>query len=41
MNNVLVVKKYLAEAFLHPLSFLISHFYDLPDLLNERLALAL
>lgn len=36
-----VVKKYLRESFLNPLSFLISHFYDLPDLIDERLTLTL
>ena len=35
------MKTDLGEAFLHAFSFFISHFYDLTDLLNEGLTLAL
>jgi len=33
-----VVNKYLRKAFLQAVSFLISHFYDFADLLDEGLA---
>lgn len=40
-NGTSVGKKYLRKSFLHALSFLIGHFYDFTDLLDEGLPLTL
>lgn len=40
-SEISLIKTHLWEAIFKALSLLVSHFYDLPDLLDERLALTL